>query len=110
SPGGAAWPPWECGGGAWEGRGSWVTVSSNSLASPSDVTRARQAASVFARPRRGQSVVQPACRARGAGVVADPERRAYGGLCRLPRAQPTDTRSEERRVGKECRSRWSPEH
>src|SRR2546428_12425194 len=23
---------------------------------------------------------------------------------------PTDTRSEERRVGKECRSRWSPYH
>ena len=22
----------------------------------------------------------------------------------------TDTRSEERRVGKECRSRWSPYH
>ena len=25
-------------------------------------------------------------------------------------AQPSDTRSEERRVGKECRSRWSPYH
>ena len=24
--------------------------------------------------------------------------------------QPGDTRSEERRVGKECRSRWSPYH
>ena len=28
----------------------------------------------------------------------------------LKGAQPTDTRSEERRVGKECRSRWSPYH
>ena len=27
----------------------------------------------------------------------------YGGMC-------TDDRSEERRVGKECRSRWSPYH
>ena len=27
----------------------------------------------------------------------------------LPRELPTD-RSEERRVGKECRSRWSPYH
>src|SRR2546427_11006648 len=26
------------------------------------------------------------------------------------RVQPGDTRSEERRVGKECRSRWSPYH
>ena len=24
--------------------------------------------------------------------------------------QPVETRSEERRVGKECRSRWSPYH
>ena len=24
--------------------------------------------------------------------------------------QPANTRSEERRVGKECRSRWSPDH
>src|SRR5437870_7494961 len=26
------------------------------------------------------------------------------------RCSPCDTRSEERRVGKECRSRWSPDH
>src|SRR5690349_24661392 len=26
------------------------------------------------------------------------------------RRRPTSARSEERRVGKECRSRWSPEH
>ena len=25
-------------------------------------------------------------------------------------AEPAGTRSEERRVGKECRSRWSPYH
>ena len=29
---------------------------------------------------------------------------------RLPRAISAFTRSEERRVGKECRSRWSPYH
>src|SRR2546429_9074089 len=28
----------------------------------------------------------------------------------LPRKQPVARRSEERRVGKECRSRWSPYH
>src|SRR2546422_6586828 len=28
----------------------------------------------------------------------------------LPQARPADARSEERRVGKECRSRWSPYH
>src|SRR5256886_3754027 len=33
------------------------------------------------------------------------ERRAGGGL-----ARPRVARSEERRVGKECRSRWSPYH
>ena len=28
----------------------------------------------------------------------------------LPFAKPEQFRSEERRVGKECRSRWSPDH
>src|SRR5690348_17646670 len=28
----------------------------------------------------------------------------------LPTLYPMPTRSEERRVGKECRSRWSPDH
>ena len=37
-------------------------------------------------------------RERGAKVVDSPEQVAAG------------TRSEERRVGKECRSRWSPYH
>src|SRR5256885_15211627 len=31
-------------------------------------------------------------------------------LSRLPIALPKGARSEERRVGKECRSRWSPYH
>src|SRR5256885_653435 len=28
----------------------------------------------------------------------------------LPELRPVSLRSEERRVGKECRSRWSPDH
>ena len=32
------------------------------------------------------------------------------GAVRLVDGQLRDTRSEERRVGKECRSRWSPYH
>ena len=28
----------------------------------------------------------------------------------VDQVDPTDARSEERRVGKECRSRWSPYH
>ena len=32
------------------------------------------------------------------------------GLCRLEGGTFSKTRSEERRVGKECRSRWSPYH
>src|SRR5256885_1386515 len=36
----------------------------------------------------------------------------WAGLLRWPisRARHTNRRSEERRVGKECRSRWSPYH
>ena len=40
----------------------------------------------------------------GGGKVAPSNIREYG------RAHLTTTRSEERRVGKECRSRWSPYH
>src|SRR5260221_5516811 len=37
-------------------------------------------------------------------------RRAVGILRRRRALRPRDGRSEERRVGKECRSRWSPYH
>src|SRR3712207_8873393 len=33
-----------------------------------------------------------------------------GATGAVPVAHPADARSEERRVGKECRSRWSPYH
>ena len=32
------------------------------------------------------------------------------GIGGIPLAELTEDRSEERRVGKECRSRWSPYH
>ena len=35
---------------------------------------------------------------------------AYGTNPLRPRKDKKDVRSEERRVGKECRSRWSPYH
>src|SRR3712207_8176985 len=35
---------------------------------------------------------------------------AYSAGARVPGAPPWMSRSEERRVGKECRSRWSPYH
>ena len=35
---------------------------------------------------------------------------ARGGSKGIPRKNIIDLRSEERRVGKECRSRWSPYH
>src|SRR5688572_25412386 len=36
--------------------------------------------------------------------------RAPGKSTSQPGKQPVEIRSEERRVGKECRSRWSPYH
>src|SRR5256885_9814483 len=39
-----------------------------------------------------------------------PEDAAVGEACRLDRRRAVRFRSEERRVGKECRSRWSPYH
>ena len=41
--------------------------------------------------------------------VLDPESREGESFCRAYDIVET-TRSEERRVGKECRSRWSPYH
>ena len=41
------------------------------------------------------------------GVYAKPRR---GGLLGVAVPPAPDARSEERRVGKECRSRWSPYH
>ena len=35
---------------------------------------------------------------------------ANGGNCYVAGVNPRKPRSEERRVGKECRSRWSPYH
>src|SRR3712207_7873194 len=37
-------------------------------------------------------------------------REIEGTLAELPSERTADERSEERRVGKECRSRWSPYH
>src|SRR5258707_5477358 len=39
-----------------------------------------------------------------------PRHRAHGRIWSMPQLQAARSRSEERRVGKECRSRWSPYH
>src|SRR5256714_9997380 len=52
-------------------------------------------------------------RAQSGALVAFDSRRLYEGeyLCVMRQGHPlADVRSEERRVGKECRSRWSPYH
>ena len=41
---------------------------------------------------------------------ADKRLEAYGTIDELNSFMELTTRSEERRVGKECRSRWSPYH
>src|ERR1051326_7473988 len=50
---------------------------------------------------RNEAALVPVAYANGASIVTnpDPNRGQFGSL-----------RSEERRVGKECRSRWSPYH
>jgi len=73
--------------------------------------------------RRQQEVVRPSPAALSGRVLARPVRhrtlevygmdtddeRAAGTLATSTGPGP-ETRSEERRVGKECRSRWSPYH
>ena len=46
-------------------------------------------------------------------VFADPQKKEATAHCthlQIAQANPQTKRSEERRVGKECRSRWSPYH
>ena len=46
---------------------------------------------------------------KGLSVTIQPEKKTFAGNGPLAfEVQLTNTRSEERRVGKECRSRWSP--
>src|SRR5256885_4791845 len=54
---------------------------------------------------RGFLDLLPSCRTRGAAESASRKKHA-----RAATPLPPDERSEERRVGKECRSRWSPYH
>src|SRR2546425_13344869 len=64
-------------------------------------------------PRRGDGELADARESPGLRLVDElPERRARDGeRRRAARGQERpDLRSEERRVGKECRSRWSPYH
>src|SRR3989441_10554947 len=44
------------------------------------------------------------------GVFYDPSKGVYRGRDEIDRVAGAIKRSEERRVGKECRSRWSPYH
>ena len=45
-----------------------------------------------------------------AGYILAVEQLAHGTFAEQRAAADTQLRSEERRVGKECRSRWSPYH
>src|SRR6266498_1066381 len=54
-----------------------------------------------------QTCALPICEGGDVGGLED---RSAHGLVRGGRAERAPQRSEERRVGKECRSRWSPYH
>src|SRR5262249_56645262 len=51
-----------------------------------------------------------ACRSRAASGMGDHDRAALTIAASLATALLRTARSEERRVGKECRSRWSADH
>ena len=56
------------------------------------------------KPGKGAAFVRAKMRNLSTGAVVE---RTFNAGERLPKA---NIRSEERRVGKECRSRWSPYH
>src|SRR2546426_12283393 len=67
---------------------------------------ALQAGAVRLVVRRLVDDVHPELRPDVGERLADADVQVVG----LDDARPRDERSEERRVGKECRSRWSPDH
>src|SRR2546426_5527831 len=79
----------------------------NPNAATDDTAYTNSVARVFAHGR-GKSLVSPRFRAVYAVSPNTSVRAAYGQQVELPAF--IDLRSEERRVGKECRSRWSPYH
>src|SRR5687768_18215529 len=78
------------------------------------VTGVQTCALPISRRRARRGAHWPACRAREARGLQAEAAAAWRARPRLRRYRrlpaPDRGRSEERRVGKECRSRWSPEH
>src|SRR5437660_8343261 len=72
----------------------------------SDLTTS-QVAAMAAAPVAKESM---ASRLRRASAAVNNVSHAGTAKSRTRNWPPAETRSEERRVGKECRSRWSPEH
>ena len=96
---------------------SWKNVSayerSKILRKAADIVRSK--ADHIARlmtMEQGKPVIEAKMETMGAADsidwYAEEGRRAYGRI--IPSRAPEGVRSEERRVGKECRSRWSPYH
>src|SRR6478735_9817483 len=77
----------------------------NSFAAASRHWHLRRFAAVRAASRSQRGALEAPDRPRAKGASA--RCRSVGNLARAARAL---RRSEERRVGKECRSRWSPYH
>src|SRR3712207_9378508 len=57
-----------------------------------------------------ETAVQEDADAVGLSVLSGAHMTLFARLLELMRERGVDDRSEERRVGKECRSRWSPYH
>src|SRR5438034_374643 len=58
----------------------------------------------------GGGEVDATRRVQGPVACVDLEREAAAQLPEVPGSEESVSRSEERRVGKECRSRWSPDN
>src|SRR2546422_10700307 len=72
-----------------------------------NVARYEDGTTIAGKPLRMRGTVTDAMIVGGSAVLAvDAESRTFVNVLDVA----TATRSEERRVGKECRSRWSPYH
>src|SRR5256885_16734037 len=91
---------------------SWKQTSENRSEFRHQVAEAYLARSHTRPAWRGRKEVPSACKetANKAKPVAAGLRHRLHRKVRLASSEQSDDRSEERRVGKECRSRWSPYH
>src|SRR2546427_5496838 len=88
--------------------GTWIHGASQTTCIPPDGTKVHHNGTAIANSIR--LAAKPRCFAQRGGAIRIAAAATAGQASSAVSTQRAYMRSEERRVGKECRSRWSPYH